>query len=76
MRVIRVFPRKTNATPDNDLVRVNCAPTLFDAADEVQNLQRISHLPPLGQNGSEAAQVSAGGKILSMASDLAKAQAK
>ena len=46
---------------------------LKDAADEVQNLQRISHLPPLGQNGSEAAQVSAGGKILDMASKLAAA---
>ena len=45
---------------------------LKDAADEVENLQRISHLPPLGQNGSEAAQVSAGGKILDMASKLAK----
>lgn len=34
-RIIRVFPRKTNATPDDDLVRINCAPTLFDEADEV-----------------------------------------
>ena len=49
---------------------------LQDAADEVSNLQRISHLPPLGQNGSEAAQVSAGGKILDMASKLAQAEGK
>jgi hypothetical protein len=49
---------------------------LQDAADEVENLQRISHLPPLGQNGSEAAQVSAGGKILDMASKLAASQNK
>jgi hypothetical protein len=48
---------------------------LQDAADEVQNLQRISHLPPLGQNGSEAAQVSAGAKILSAALDAAKLSA-
>lgn len=34
-RVIRVFPRKTSATPDDDLVRINCAPSLFDEADEV-----------------------------------------
>jgi hypothetical protein len=48
---------------------------LQDAADEVQNLQRISHLPPLGQNGSEAAQVSAGGKILDAATKVAQMQA-
>lgn len=49
---------------------------LRDAADEVSNLQRISHLPPLGQNGSEAAQVSAGGKILDLASKLAAMEEK
>lgn len=35
MRIIRVFPRQTKATPVDDLVRINCAPTLFDEADEV-----------------------------------------
>lgn len=35
MRIIRVFPRRTKATPDDDLVRIGCAPTLFDEADEV-----------------------------------------
>lgn len=35
MRVIRVFPRYTNATPDDSLVRVGVGPTLFDEADEV-----------------------------------------
>lgn len=34
-RIIRVFPRRTNATPNDDLVRVNALPTFFDAADEV-----------------------------------------
>ncbi|GHT66919.1 hypothetical protein FACS189452_03670 [Bacteroidia bacterium] len=34
-KIIRVFPRHTNATPDDDLVRINCLPTLFDEADEV-----------------------------------------
>lgn len=34
-RIIRVFPRRTKATPDDDLVRIGCAPTLFDEADEV-----------------------------------------
>lgn len=35
MKVIRVFPRKTNATPDDSLVRIGCEPGLFDEADEV-----------------------------------------
>jgi len=35
MKVIRVFPRKTNATPDDSDVRINCFPTMFDVADEV-----------------------------------------
>ena len=33
-RLIRVFPRRTKATPDDDLVRF-AAPNLFDEADEV-----------------------------------------
>ena len=49
---------------------------LQDAADEVQNLQRISHLPPLGKNQSEAAQVSAGAKILDLATKLQQAKEK
>lgn len=35
MRLIRVFPRRTKATPVDDLVRVNCGPMLWDEADEV-----------------------------------------
>lgn len=35
MRIIRVFPRKTNATPIDDLVRIGTEPGLFDEADEV-----------------------------------------
>lgn len=57
--------------PPDPMMEQAKALLLQDAADEVSNLQRISHLPPLGQNGSEAAQVSAGGKILDMASKLA-----
>jgi hypothetical protein len=34
-RVIRVFPRKTSATPDDALVAVARPPGLFDEADEV-----------------------------------------
>jgi hypothetical protein len=35
VRVIRVFPRRTKATPRDDLARVACPPGLFDEADEV-----------------------------------------
>ena len=34
-RIIRVFPRRTAATPTDDLVRVGTGPGLFDQADEV-----------------------------------------
>ena len=34
--MIRVFPRRTNATPDDDGVVVNRGPSLWDEADEVQ----------------------------------------
>ncbi|MDR2129582.1 MAG: hypothetical protein LBP56_00190 [Odoribacteraceae bacterium] len=36
IRIIRVFPRRTAATPDDDLVRVNTPPGFFDEADEVR----------------------------------------
>lgn len=35
MKIIRVFPRRTKATPADDLVRINEAPGFFDEADEV-----------------------------------------
>lgn len=35
MRIIRVFPRKTAATPDDALARIACPPSMFDEADEV-----------------------------------------
>jgi hypothetical protein len=34
-RIIRVFPRRTKATPDDDGVRIGVGPGLFDEADEV-----------------------------------------
>lgn len=34
-RIIRVFPRRTAATPDDELVRIATTPGLFDEADEV-----------------------------------------
>lgn len=35
MRIIRVFPRRTAATPEDNLVRIACPPGFFDEADEV-----------------------------------------
>jgi hypothetical protein len=35
MKIIRVFPHKTKCTPDDENVRINAEPTLFDEADEV-----------------------------------------
>jgi len=35
MMIIRVFPRKTKATPTDEDVRINCGPELWDDADEV-----------------------------------------
>jgi hypothetical protein len=35
MKVLRIFPRRTNATPDDEDVRINVEPSFFDAADEV-----------------------------------------
>jgi len=50
-RIIRVFPRRTKATPIDDLVRINCGPELWDEADEVHisvaftwDLQRAEEL--------------------------------
>jgi len=35
MKIIRVFPRRTAATPDDMNVRIACPPSLFDEADEI-----------------------------------------
>jgi hypothetical protein len=35
MKIIRIFPRRTNATPDDCLAIVGRSPELFDEADEV-----------------------------------------
>jgi hypothetical protein len=35
MKIIRVFPRRTKLTPDDENVRIACPPTLFDEADEI-----------------------------------------
>lgn len=35
MKIIRLFPTRTNATPCDELVRIHTVPSLFDEADEV-----------------------------------------
>ena len=35
MKVLRIFPRKTNATPDDENVIINRMPNLFDVADQI-----------------------------------------
>jgi hypothetical protein len=35
MKIIRVFPKKTNLTPDDEDVRINVTPFFFDDADEI-----------------------------------------
>jgi hypothetical protein len=34
-KIIRIFPRRTNATPDDENVRINTTPKLWDEADEI-----------------------------------------
>lgn len=34
-KIIRVFPRRTNATPDDENVRIRTTPALWDEADEI-----------------------------------------
>lgn len=36
MKVIRIFPRKTTATPSDENVRINELPSFFDEADQVK----------------------------------------
>ena len=35
MKILRVFSRKTSATPEDEDVRIDCLPTLFDQADKI-----------------------------------------
>lgn len=52
MKVIRVFPRKTRATPDDENVRINCLPGLFDQADEIHI--SVTFTPDIGRAESLA----------------------
>lgn len=64
-RIIRVFPRRTSATPDDALAVVNRPPELFDVADEVHVSVAFSWDIPAAEKLAEAwrfvAPVSMGG---------------
>ena len=53
MRKIRVFPRKTSATPDDDMVRFD-TPTFFDEADEVDVSVAFTWDIPVAERLAEA----------------------
>jgi len=52
VRLIRVFPRKTKATPDDDLVRFG-PPDLFDEADEVHVSVTFTYDKPAAEQLAE-----------------------
>jgi hypothetical protein len=64
-RIIRVFPRKTKATPTDPLVRIGKQPDLFDEADEVHISVAFTWDMPLAEKLAKAwspvAPVSIGG---------------
>lgn len=48
VRIIRVFPRKTRATPRDELAAIDREPGFFDEADEVLSMRGMRHDPRLG----------------------------
>lgn len=54
MPVIRVFPRRTRATPDDHLAIVGCGPSLYDEADEVWVSVTFTWDIPLAEKLAEA----------------------
>ena len=68
MRRIRVFPRKTKATPTDDLVRIGKGPDLFDEADQVHISAAFTWDLPLAEKlareWSDVAPVTIGGPAL------------
>ena len=53
MRIIRVFPRRTKATPDDYLVRIATQPGMFDEADEVHVSVLFTDDVPLAERLAE-----------------------
>lgn len=48
-KIMRIFPRKTNATPDDNMVRFAQEPGMFDEADEVHVSVLFTEDIPLGE---------------------------
>lgn len=73
MRIIRVFPRRTNATPDDALAIVNRTPGFFDEADEVHVSVAFTYDLPkaewLAKQWSVVAPVKIGGPATGMRGD-------
>lgn len=53
MKIIRVFLRRTSATPDDDMVRIAKPPGLFDTADEVHISVAWTYDLPLAERLAE-----------------------
>lgn len=73
MKIIRVFPSRTNATPDDDLVRINVQPGFFDEADAVHVSVTFSwdmrKAESLARNWERVAPVTIGGPATGQRSD-------
>ena len=54
LKIIRVFPRKTKATPDDELVRIAEPPGMFDEADEVHVSVSFSWDLPISESLAKA----------------------
>lgn len=54
MKIIRIFPRRTTMTPDDEDVRINALPELFDEADEVHVSCLFSWDKPRAEQLAEA----------------------
>ncbi len=71
MKIIRVFPRRTSMTPDDELVRIAKRPGLFDEADEIHISVTFSWDMPLAEKLAEmwkyVAPVQIGGPATGMA---------
>jgi len=52
-RIIRVFPRQTRATPDDELAAIDRAPDLFDQADEVHVSVTLTYDKPRAEKLAE-----------------------
>lgn len=53
MRLVRVFPRRTKSTPDDDLAVVGRGPELFDEADEVHISVAFTYDMPVAERLAE-----------------------